>query len=272
MADNESTWTPGSVPPKMDLKKSGILRSSPGTPPPASKKETTKIPLDAARPPASAPALPPGGLKKPTTIRMEQPAAAPARAATPDEEVATKKRTTSRISLESVFTSTAQQAPAAGEPVVPRTIRLKRPDEAASPRVTADLNNLRVPRQPQESQDSVPTMRAQRDVSRPEPAAERETPTRRKTLVIRHDQKQDRRPMTIARPGAEDQLAAPGGIIRIPDIMHWSFPVCMILAMIIVMVNIYVFLAQVIGPDISLTQHSYQPTGSSLDWPGKIGR
>jgi hypothetical protein len=244
MADNPQEKEGGAVPPKVDLRKSGILPggvpSSEGgekkplftlkpssepaaTPGVAAKRETSRIPLDAAKPPA-------GGLE-PKTIRIK-PAAVPGaiKIGGPEgAEAGASKRSTSRISLESVLGAEAAKAGAA-EGGGPKTIRLKRPGEGA--------------KAGEEEAGAAPTIKRTVRVKRTEAP----------------------RP-TVARVAAEEaieEFAAPA------DVVNPVFPVFAILSILVVGVLIYVLMAQAFGPDSSLTQLSYGWRDLDLSWPGKI--
>jgi hypothetical protein len=222
------------------------------------KRQTSRIPLDVAKPsplPGAAAALNAGGPKtiriKPggTTVGAVKPPTPdagpriPAPAA-PSPEVAAAKRTTSRISLEAVFG--AEAAPEGGEGG-PKTIRLKRPGETGvqKPPSAADA-----PAGGEESGAS-PTIKKTVRVKRPTPGAEAAAPA----AVAR----------TAAIHRAEESL--PGAVNDEPNPV---FPLFALAASLVLLVLIYVLLAQCLGPDASLTKISMGAPDFELPWPGKV--
>jgi len=260
-AASESEDTEESVPtirlaapsrPKTVLLKKGI----------GSKKETSRIPLEAAKP------TPPPEDAKPKTIRIK-PAApvAPGAGAAPAAEEggaaaqggAAGKRKTSKIPLEAAISSgKTEKAAPAGKP---KTIRLKRPSAGAKSPPTA-----RTIARPAVALKKT----AEIEVSEGEAGAP--APTRRKTVRVKRPiQRPTVKPAAIARP-AEAAEPAMGMQPVVEDKPLWVFPTMAILSVIAVFVLVYVHMAQVFGPDISLTRHSYGWRGLELSWPGKIAR
>lgn len=257
MAETNSNTPDQRIPPKLVIQPQGGAQPKPPeqAAPVAPKKQTTRIPLEAATPPA------PGEMPK--TIRLKPAAFAPTVKVPPPPtvvptpplsaltaaEAAAEKRKTSRISLEAALT------PEAGEG--PKTIRLKKPAEAGALKVSEAPKKQTTP------------------IAKPaeeEPAAEAEPAdaTRRKTIRVK-------RPIgtrgiemgaEIARPGEEPAAGgfAPAG----EDRPHWFFLASAIAASLVACVLIYNLCAQAFGPNVSLTQLSYGAPSMDLPWPGKI--
>ncbi len=120
----------------------------------AAKKDTSKIPLDAA---IATPTV--GGPKKPKTIRIKPTVPSAATAGGPPKDA---KRETSRISLEAALGGDE------GAPDAPRTIKLKRPSEAptvkAKPKPMSQTAQLDVPA---EETKGSPTQKKTIKVKRP---------------------------------------------------------------------------------------------------------
>jgi|GEM_PF-1300219 len=279
--NEEKTGTP--IPPKLDLKKAGILNngqpaeSAAGAPEqkkpiltikpetggaaaptsearPAAKKETARIPLEAAKPPLTI--VPPAG--EPKTIRIK-PATTPsalrvggdqtsaAAEGKTAEQLSAAKRTTSRISLEAVLGTPGEGGkPAEG---APKTIRLRRPGE------TAGVRPIPAPGVPGQAEGV---------------AAEGEgAPTVRKTIRVRRAVETPE----IARPTiARAETLTPAGLESLAPEEKVSvvFPLIALAAILVTCVLIYMFLGQAVGPDLSLTQLSMGARGLDLPWPGKI--
>ena len=253
---------------------------------PTSKRETSRIPLEMAKPPLGAPARP---LPGPTTIRVkpvvirqtvdlaqavpdtsgEAPQAASTAPAEQPVPATSGKSKTSRISLESVLGSqpgassqTAEIAAPEGDDE-PRTIRIKR----ASERPTV----LKAP----PPQPSAPPQASLGQTARLELPPETppialaeaggQSPTRKKTIKVK-------------RPGMEgEEEAAPAAVARpqpVPqkttDMPHWSFGVVAVVTALALVVLIWVLMAQTFGRNISLTTLSYGWPECDLHWFGKI--
>jgi len=206
---------------------------------PGSKRETSKIPLEAATSTE-------GGPKKPKTIRIK-PASAPG-AASADAPAKDAKRETSRISLEAAL-GTEEDAPGA-----PKTIRLKRPSEA--PTVRAKPTEM--------------SQTARLDGAGVEDA---ESPTQKKTIKVKRPTERKAVKSVSARhpiaPGAAREPAAE----PVVDSAHWTFLTFAIASVLICFVLIYVLCAQTFGPNVdqtTLTPLSYGANDMSLSWPGKV--
>lgn len=216
---------------------------------PITKKDTARIPLDAAKPKTVG--LSPVEVKPlavPVAVKITRLAegAAAEGGPTPSDIVAAEKRKTSRISLESVLSEGGIATEAGG----PKTIRLKRPGEGPVARVVAP------------SKDSGPAEA---------PAA---SPTQRRTVVVKRSQDSaSARKITVARTGdGADETGSPeiGGeasFLTFPA-PHWAYGVIAIAASLVLVVLIYVLASQAIGP--SIYQYSYAPGGPSLGMPGKV--
>jgi len=206
----------------------------------AAKKDTSKIPLDAA---VATPGA--GGAKKPKTIRIKPASPSDAAAAGPPKDA---KRETSRISLEAALGGD-QDAPAA-----PRTIKLKRPSEA--PTVKAKPKAM--------------SQTAQLDVPADEAVS---SPTQKKTIKVKRpsEKRVVAAPSVSRAPQPAEGVAAP--VVAGPDSAHWSFITLAAASILVSFVLIYVLLAQTFGPSVdatSLTPLSYGAPGLDLQWPGKV--
>lgn len=254
---------------------------------PVSKRETSRIPLEMAKPSLGAPSKP---LPGPTTIRVkpvvirqtvdlaqavpDAGGAAPAAAPVGTPPAPSGKSKTSRISLESVLggqpavsSQTAEIAPPESDDE-PRTIRIKRAAErptvlkAQPPQVTP----------PPAAPGAALGQTARLEVP-PEtpPIALSETggqsPTRKKTIKVK-------------RPGMEGEeegapvvasVARPEPVVRkTADVPHWAFGALAVVATLVLAVLIWVLMAQAFGRNISLTTLSYGWPECDLPWPGKI--
>lgn len=227
MGENESTNPP--IPPKVDLKKIPLTRppeaaadeagSAPGlakkqtarievpladlsTP----KKKTSRIGLDApGTPPQGVPV--PGGQPLPKTIVIKPPAAAAAKVSPPPiDPIEAAKKMTSRIALETALTAgDGTDGGQTGSPTTPKTIRIKRPSQAATIKLTR-------PDAPPEAPSASETASAKSKTSRidiPVEAIETEAPTQKKTIKIRRpDATKGVKSLTIARPEGESATVA----------------------------------------------------------------
>ena len=183
-----------------------------------------------------------------STIKIKMPGE-PGRVEAADMSAAAvqaEKRQTSRISLQSVLNDT----PVEGGP---KTIRLKRPVVAQGAQAT---------------QSEVKTLGVEKDSSIA-------TPTQRRTVAIKRSPgAAGARKLAIARPegavteeGSEASAALSGPVDRGP---HGVFIAFAALTLVGVLVLIYLFLSQAIGPNSSMTQYSYAPGRPDLVWPGKM--
>jgi hypothetical protein len=233
----------------------------------SAKRETSRIPLETARAPADSNS--PGGVTAPKTIRIK-PVSIAGHGAIPNARPGAPatsagagpmdaKRQTSRISLEAALGS--EDKPGEG----PKTIRLKRPSDGGTVRVsrpnvvaaagkTAEID---VP-----DEEDVPT-------------------TQRRTIKVkRPTQRRTVKSVSVARrPGEDGQAGVPlaaqadgsGVMTRPVDGAHWTFVTFAILSTILCLVIIYMFASQAFGPDFSLTRLSYGLREMDLPWPGKLG-
>lgn len=234
----------------------------------AAKKETSKIPLEAAKMPIGG-AAPLSGAGGPKTIRIKPssaavpgkiakppsamapagapaaaPAGAPTVAATASAEAsAIAKRTTSRISLDAVLGPEAAAEAVGG----PKTIRLKRPGDSAAPKLT-------------------PPGAAEG------PVEQTMTPTVKKTVRVKRPSEAE------AEAAAEAPVVAQGPVhlsrlapVEVNDEPNFAFPVLALVAVLCLCVLIYMFLSQCIGPNFSLSEVSMGAHDMDLPWPGKLG-
>lgn len=255
MADNPGQNSGNLIPPKLDLRKSGLVKDqpqpAPGIPSASagltSKRETSRIPIEAITAPAGPEAA---GAPKTIRIKPATPAGAArigapdvAAAAAPAPEAADKstvdKRTTSRISLEAVLGGAGA---AAGADSGPRTIRLKRPGEAPALKAS-----------PAEGEGAPPTVR--------------------KTVRVK------RTPVSTAA-GSAGAVARPAGAERAAEVAEMAaasepvgvvWPIAALLAVFVSIAVIWMLCGQTFGPDLSMTQlASGSLRGLDLPWPGKI--
>jgi hypothetical protein len=252
------------------------------TPPPSigltSKKQTSRISLDEVMSggPASGektirlkPVVSPQAASTPAPAAavISEPAAEPAQ--TSEAEATAAKRKTSRISLDSVLGG-APDSRAEG----PKTIRLKRPSEAA----TVKLG--------QSSPSPAPKAPARPAPKAPAPIVAKKTAvvsddeevphTRRKTIRVKRPAGGIKIKSSAAQAG-EDGAADPGARISAPvsqqvkeDSPNWFFLVCEIAAILVVCSTVYVFTAQACGPNASMTELSYGAPELFLSWPGRV--
>jgi hypothetical protein len=243
----------------------------------AAKKETSRIPLEAAKlPSAPAPAAGAPAAGAPKTIRIKPVAApvpgktikpemaAPVETPPSAERLAAAKRSTSRISLDAVLgAEAAAPKPAEG----PKTIRLKRPGEASGVKVqpAAMPSAASAPQRPAE-----PVAPAAPPVAAQEPTV---PATVRKTVLVKRP---GARPAgegegTPATPLPDAALSMEEmGVAGAADEPSWVFSVFAAAAVLVVCVLIYALAAQTFGPDRSLTQLSAGVPDLNLSWPGKI--
>ena len=242
----------------------------------ASKKETSRIPLEIAMPtdkggigffsgePAKIPGIRPTAV--PVTIKLGKPqtlSSVPV-----SSQVAPvssdEKRETSRISLEAIL---GQEKNFEKSKHAPKTIRLKRPTEPSTVKVLQRPDIMKMVDETVAVQDPSKTSILNEAVVEP---AEGQTPTKRKTIRIRQPEK---RPtvgsVTMARVKPEEGVVAAvtGAVVDEPGLF---FPLAVTAAILIVCVMIYVLMAQALGPNTSLTQLSYGAPDLDFAWPGKI--
>jgi len=173
------------------------------------------------------------------------------------------KRQTSRISLESVLGS-------GGPAPSPKTIKLQRP-AAASSTIRVQGVAEPVPDSPGIRQKTAP-------VVLPEEGADTEKPdSEKKTIKVKRPSVR-----SVSRPsvagatgeaGTADRpmtFAPPVALAASEDRVHWTFVVTACAATVVSFVLVYVLLAQVLGPNVSLTEHAYWAPGTELAWPGRI--
>lgn len=246
---------------------------------PTGKRETSKIPLAMAAP---APGLAAGADKGTKTIKIKpavMPAGTvgaipakktPAAAEEPSAPGETKKKT-SRIPLEAALSADVGAKEKAG---APKTIRLKRPGGKATVKATP-ADAAKKPDQAQPDRGTLSkTSRLDESVADTDAA----TPTRRKTIrVKRPTQVQSVKGISVARSeGAPEEPAKPAGLQPpVPleaevETVGWFYGLCGIAATIVACVVIYVILAQVFGPDGSMTPLSYGARGLDLSWAGEV--
>ena len=243
---------------------------------PISKSETSKIPLDVASgitivddaphtktikiKPVAAPAT----IKIGATVVPQAATAAPVS----PEALKSAKSKTSKIDLDTVFPDGAAALDSG-----PKTIRLKRPSVTkpvakpvakAAPAVAAD-----------DASDLSKT-------SRLDVAAAAATPTRRKTIRVKRPTTSGAAPaLNVSRStspaaggGASPSMGAPvpPEPVAVAEEKCIVSGIASIFALIVVFVLIWIFLAQLSGPDGSLSRLSYFMPEMDLSWPGKLPR
>lgn len=235
------------------------------------KKSTSRVPLSAARATAPIPAA------KTVRIKPMPAKGAPVPGSHPlppgpkppsDAQVQAAKSKTSRISLEAALTG---ETPAAEpETGVPKTIRLKRPSEAATVKMKPAPGTpipIRAASAPQKGATAKIPDAAGGDEGTPL--------TRRKTIRVKRP---GSRP-TIATGGdkgtatgeASDgmtDLGLPPMMMGVMDQVSPAFPIAAIAAMLAMIVLVWLLASQTFGPNASLTQLSYG--GPDLPMPGSI--
>ena len=251
---------------------------------PPVKKETSRIPLSEAKASPTIKASPP--TDGPKTIRIKpKPATAQTQKVAqpgviPGQDPTTDKRKTSRISLEAALASDAPAATAA--PAHPKTIRLKRPSETATVKVSAKPGAA----PPPAAESMTPSTAKLEETSRLDmPPVEEKTgtPTRRKTIRVKRPTQKPGVTTgaassvaiagATAGPLAAMATARAGGAVAAPVAEkqpHLTFSLFAIFTMLVIFVTIYLFSAQVFGPNPCLTELSYYKEGPDMGWPGKI--
>lgn len=209
-----------------------------------SKKETSRIPLDMAAP--TKPGVSEGrpSADGPKTIRIK-PATAPAvkigagsirpPAAVAESQV-DEKRKTSRISLEAAFATDESSKPGEG----PKTIKLKRPTEAAT--IKVGPRGAPVKAEDGTGDASALGKTARLDVP-PSEEDEGPTPTKRKTVKIKRPGAMDesREAPQLARVGAEAPQRQPAESSE--EATSWIFPVLSFVTIMVMAVLIYIIMA-----------------------------
>lgn len=228
---------------------------------PVSKKETSRIPLEAARPATRKDTGPIPDAPK--TIKIK-PTTAPGGDDSP-ERVSAEKRKTSRISLEAVLGGEGDSVIKIGE-TGPKTIRLKRPGDVSTPAGGAP-KTIKIARP---AAAAGATAVADEEGSEGE---EGESLTRRKTVrVKRAAPETGAEADAVARPSTAPMPRSVGGDFEMPDKPNFVFPLFAGLGVVMSIIVIYLFCAQAFGPNVSLTTLSYGAPGFDLGWPGKITR
>jgi hypothetical protein len=237
---------------------------------PASKSETSRIPLELATP-AAAPAVnvktirvkPAGGT---AALGVQVAAAQPAIPSKPIDD----KRKTSRISLESALAMEDKGA----DKGAPKTIRLRKLGEATG-KVTPTLDTIRAEPAGGGRAGMGQTARLEEEAETEE---EGPTPTRRKTIKVKRPTDKPGFRVTAggaAAAGAEGAAAGAEGGIAIPAKttgFDWTSMVVAILTIIMTFVVMFMLASQAVGPNSSLTQLSSWTEGPDFGWTGKIPR
>lgn len=242
---------------------------SPSAGEPGLKRETTRIPLETARAETVPPAQEPGG---PKTIRIKPAApSATIRLTPPPGTLQAEKRKTSRISLEAARPPREGVQPEAPGPAeAPKTVVLKRPDEAATVKAPRPLAR---PMARDEAKTAM-TKTARLDETSQVDADETQA-SRRKTIKVRRPSQPAAISLAAATQGETRDAEQPRFQEPIfeavqEDQPHVSFSVLAIMALLVTMVTVYMFMAQTFGPNVSLTNLSYGAPGLDLAWPGKM--
>ena len=241
---------------------------------PGAKHETSRIPLEFAKGRPMVPA------DRPKTILIKPGVPVPPRKATQPltvtqvptplsdaDTAAAAKRKTSRIPLEAAFT--AERKDAGSGAGGPKTIKLKRPGEAATVKA-AEMAQTEEGAAAPEAKAGSEGRPASGDTARLDeqvPAAsEEETPTRKKTIRVKRPSDtpgvRAAGPLPISVTSAETAVAE--------DEPGWVWALVNVAAIAVVAVVVWMLAAQVFGPNASLTPLSYNVNGPDLAWPGKI--
>ncbi len=276
----------------------------PGVPASPLKRETSRIPLPSAVATAEpeAPAGP-SSIADLKTVRVKPLSSPQPGSGAPDglrgpSDVQTQasKSKTSRISLEAALGA----LPDAGQaPAGPKTIRLKRPAELASPKATSPLP-LAVPLSSGSTGPVVPvavpvgasaaSQTARLPTSKLATARISEVEadagdsgaslTRRKTIKVRRPTSAATPVVTVRAgggapgeaPEADDAhpwVAPPGSVpVVVVDRAHWFFVVSAVASILLVFALIGVLASQAWGPNESLTEFSSWLKGPDMPWPG----
>ena len=235
-----------------------------------SKRETSKIPLAAARimpGPGPKPAgIHPVGISAIKPVAAETPSIKLGKPVTTATHDGLSKHTTSRISLESVLAGgESDNSETAGTDDSPKTIRLKRPSATSAIKIKDD----------QMSGESMKQNLAKTSRLDEVPVDE-ESATKRRTVRVKRSSSapatDDEGQQTVIKRSMQGG-SAPAPILPImttEDEPGPIFIIAAIAAMLVVSVTIYMFMAQALGPDVSHTPLSYGARDLDLPWPGKI--
>ena len=233
------------------------------------KSETSRIPLEMATAMTGAPAgKPSADLKtikiKPsasggsqTTPIVMEPSPAGALSTKPED-----KRKTSRISLESAL---AIEENKAGQP---KTIRLKKPSEAATIKAAPALDTIKVAPKPGLGQT------ARLDDQAEEAGEDSSTPTRRKTIKVKRPT--DRPSVAVPAASIAGRTTGVGVTVEAADEdsgISWFSVVALIAAILTLVMSvivIYMLSAQAFGPNPCLTELASGAPTLDLGWTGKI--
>jgi hypothetical protein len=231
------------------------------------KKETSRIPLESASP---SPPPPQAGQftpsSAPKTIRIKpgsspvkpgdvSPSAPTVAKTSPTPEAVgfgglSDKRKTSRISLGSILAGDDKDK--AGDQKGPKTIKLKRPSEAVT---------VKAPK----PADGTVSVDFSKTAKLDETAIEEGTLPQagRRTIKVKRPDASGVAARTHAEQAKQEVYV---------DTAHWTFWAFALLTILVVSVGIYMFCAQVLGPDYCLTRYSYKADAWDMGWPGKLHR
>jgi hypothetical protein len=239
-----------------------------------SKKKTSRIPLETAMVPGAT-----GETQTVRTIRIKPSPTTEAAAASADSApvgipsapvmggTGDPKRKTSRISLEAAMAINEKENEV-GEG--PKTIKLKKPSEMATVRApqkpdVAGTSPLSIPpaaggTAPLEATAALEPM--------PEESGD-QTPTKRKTIKVKKPtQRGDFAEGGYERSRPSIAVAVAPSVME--DNPHWIFGIFGAFAVIVAGLVVWVFCAQCLGPNPSLTQLSYKVDGPDLQWFDKL--
>ncbi len=171
------------------------------------------------------------------------------------------KRQTSRISLESVLGS-------GGPSAAPKTIKLQRPASSAIPGRVQSLDDSGASAAHDEtSAEDLPAA----DAEAGKPEADKKT-IKVKRPSVKPFIRSGGTSGASDSDGGPVMFAPPEFLAVAEDRMHWSFVIAAVAATVVSCVLIYVFLAQVLGPNVSMTEYSYGAPDVELAWPGRMKR
>lgn len=206
----------------------------------------------------------------PSTIKLKRPTAvAKAPSSTRPPAPLEDKGKTSRISLEAaVPPQEGAEKPDGG----PKTIRLKRPSEIATVRVSQRPKIATTADEAPLDEDLGKTARLEETTPKVETSEDGETPTRRKTIRVKRPSRgagvKGVSGVSVARGGAK-AVRAKMPIPVAPE-PNWFFSVCTIFAILVTGTAIYVLAAQAFGRNLSLTELSWGQPEMNLPFYGKI--
>jgi hypothetical protein len=229
----------------------------------SSKKDTTKIPLEAAKP---KPVGASDSKKPPSSLLISSPGETARIPAVPKPKTASiaAKRKTARIPLEAAL---GEDTETGDSESTPKTIRIRKPGGAGPAAKTATAKTIKA--KPVTAR-TPGTAAAKVKAEAADKGGEAESPTRRKTVVVKRAQTGGAKNLAISRAKG---VATPAAAVVQPVSVQADEPgaltgIMALAAVLVASALIYMLAAQVIGPDRS--QISYATGAPDLPFPGKI--